>query len=197
MPLTGESFDIGRTEGQLTFVDDPYLAPRHARLALGPVVKLRPLDNVNGVYLRVRAPVDLQPGDQLLIGKEVFRFEVLAQEERDPPSLVEHGVRIFGGTQREAWGRLRQLTVAGTTRDVYHLVRAEMVLGREEGDFTFPDDEYLSRRHAAVRRGAAGQRARLEDMNSSNGTYIRLRGEHELKSGDMLRLGDQLLRFEN
>ena len=46
----------------------------------------------------------------------------------------------------------------------------------------------------AVRR--SGQRPKLEDLNSSNGTFIRVRGDHELKSGDLLRLGDQLIRVE-
>lgn len=197
-PLVGEVFDVGRLEGSLIFSDDPYLAPRHARFTWsGTQVKVRSLDAVNGVYVRVRGGVDLSPGDTILIGKEVLRFELLSAEERDPPSLVEHGVRIFGTVQREGWGRLRQLTAAGTTRDVYHLTRPELVLGREEGDVTFPDDEYLSRRHATVRRGPAGRPgARLEDMNSSNGTYLRLRSEVEVKAGDVLRLGDHLLRFE-
>ena len=124
----------------------------------------------------------------------MLRFEPVPTEERDPPALLEHGVRIFGSAPREAWGRLRQLTVAGTTRDVWHLVRPELVLGREEGDVTFPDDEFMSRRHAAVRR--QGAKAKLEDLNSSNGTFVRIRGDRELKSGDVLRLGDQLLRLE-
>jgi pSer/pThr/pTyr-binding forkhead associated (FHA) protein len=193
--VVGDAFDIGRTEGSLQFADDPYLAPRHARLLVqNGKVTLRPLDTVNGVFVRVHGAADLSPGDLFLVGKELLRYESLAPEERDPPSLVEHGVRIFGSAPREAWGRLRQLTIAGTTRDVWHLVRPELVLGREEGDVTFPDDEFMSRRHAAVKR--TGPRARLEDLNSSNGTFLRLRGDREVKAGDVLRLGDQLLRLE-
>jgi pSer/pThr/pTyr-binding forkhead associated (FHA) protein len=192
--IVGDAFDIGRTEGSLRFADDPYLATRHARLVVqNGKITLRPIDTVNGVYLRITTS-DLQPGDMFLVGKEVLRYEPMSAEERDPPALVEHGVRIFGSAPREAWGRLRQLTVAGTTRDVWHLVRPELVLGREEGDVTFPDDEFMSRRHAAVRR--QGPRAKLEDLNSSNGTFVRVRGDRELKSGDVLRLGDQLLRLE-
>ena len=89
---------------------------------------------------------------------------------------------------------LRQLTIAGTARDVWHLTRPELVLGREEGDVTFPDDEFMSRRHAAVKR--IGNKARLEDLGSSNGTFVRVRADCELKAGDLLRIGDQLLRFE-
>jgi pSer/pThr/pTyr-binding forkhead associated (FHA) protein len=192
--IVGDSFDIGRTEGSLNFADDPYLAPRHARLVVEKSrVLVRPLDQVNGVFVRVQT-CDLSPGDSFLVGKELLRFEPLAPEERDPPSLVEHGVRIFGSAPREAWGRLRQLTIAATTRDVWHLTRPELVLGREEGDVTFPDDEFMSRRHAAVKR--VGSKARLEDLGSSNGTFVRVRGDRELKSGDLLRVGDQLLRYE-
>jgi pSer/pThr/pTyr-binding forkhead associated (FHA) protein len=193
--LVGPAFDIGRLEGQLRFADDPYLAPRHARFQLsGGRLVVQPLDTVNGVYVRVRGAVELQAGDQFLVGKEVLRFEPLAPEERDPPSLVEHGVRLFGSAPREAWGRVRQITVAGTTRDVWHLVRPEMVLGREEGDVTFPDDEFMSRRHVALKR--AGARARLEDLGSSNGTFVRIRNERVLEAGDVVRMGDQLMRFE-
>ncbi|HEY7957119.1 MAG TPA: zinc ribbon domain-containing protein [Polyangia bacterium] len=198
VPLYGETFDIGRTEGALNFAEDSYLAARHARLLAdgnkpGKVL-LRPLDAVNGVFVRVQGAIDLAPGDQFLVGKELLRFEPLAPEERDPPSLIEHGVRLFGSAPREAWGRLRQLTVAGTTRDLWHLTRPELVLGREEGDVTFPDDEFMSRRHAAIKR--VGAKARLEDLSSSNGTFLRIRGDRELRPGDVLRLGDQLLRFE-
>src|SRR5262249_14361125 len=149
-------------------------------------VILRPLDTVNGVYLRIHGATDLQAGDQFLVGKEVLRYEPLAAEERELPNLMEHGVKIFGSAPREAWGRLRQLTVAGTTRDVWPLVRPELVLGREEGDVTFPDDEFMSRRHAALKR--QGAKARLEDLNSSNGTYVRVRADRELRTGDVMRM---------
>jgi pSer/pThr/pTyr-binding forkhead associated (FHA) protein len=36
----------------------------------------------------------------------------------------------------------------------------------------------------------------LTDLGSSNGTFLRLRGDRKLESGDILRMGDQLFRFE-
>ena len=188
------AFDIGRNEGGLHFGDDIYLADRHARILFANGrATLRPLDKVNGVYLRLRGAVELHPGDQFIVGKEVIRWEPMTPEDGDV-SVVEHGVRLFGTVPREAWGRLRQVTASGTSRDVWHMSRPDLVLGREEGDVTFPDDEFMSRRHAAVRR--SGQSPKLEDLNSSNGTFIRVRNDHELKNGDLLRLGDQLLRVE-
>lgn len=193
--LTGDTFDIGRSEGTKIFSDDPFMAPRHARFSLhAGGVRVRALDLVNGVFVQVHEPHELHSGDVFYIGRELLRFELLQPEERDPAPSVEHGVRVFGSAPRESWGRLRQLTTAATVRDLWHLSRSEILLGREEGDIVFPDDEFMSRRHALLTR--SGQRVRLEDQHSSNGTYVRLRGERELQPSDVLRVGDQVLRFE-
>jgi hypothetical protein len=192
--LRGDQVDIGRTEGDLLF-DDPHLASRHARVVAslnGRVMS--PLEPRNGIYVRLRGPVDLSDGDYLLLGKQVLAFELVAEIERAARPAVEHGVVVFGTPVRAAWARLRQVTPAGTGRDVYHLTRPETVMGRETGDIVFSDDEFMSRRHAQiVYRNGKGV---LEDLGSSNGTFLRLRGPHGLVSGDLIRMGDELLRFE-
>lgn len=193
--ILGEQMDIGRSEGDLRF-DDPHLAPRHARLARrGPgQYAIIPLEVRNGVYIRISRPLELGDGDQFLVGKQVLRFEVMPEAEKGLRPAIEHGIVLFGTPVKAPWGRLRQLTAAGTSRDLYHLTRAEITLGREQGDILFSDDEFMSRRHAQVQ--FHGGRVTLHDLKSSNGTYVRLRGEHPLTSGEMLRMGDELLRFE-
>ena len=192
--LLGDQIDIGRTEGDLLF-EDPHLAPRHARVVASLTGRvLTPLETRNGVYVRLRGPVDLQDGDYLLMGKQVLRYETVSEPERNVRPALEHGVVVFGTPVRPPWARLRQITPAGVGRDVFHLARPDMVLGREIGDIIFSEDEFMSRRHAQVsyRNG----RGHLEDLGSSNGTFLRLRGPHGLASGDLIRLGDELLRFE-
>ena len=192
--LLGDQIDIGRTEGDLLF-EDPHLAPRHARIVAslnGRV--LTPLETRNGVYVRLRGPVDLQDGDYLLMGKQVLRFELVSEPERNVRPALEHGVVVFGTPVRPPWARLRQITPAGVGRDIFHLSRPDIVLGREIGDIIFSEDEFMSRRHAQVSYRAG--RGHLEDLGSSNGTFLRLRGPHGLASGDLIRLGDELLRFE-
>ena len=192
--VPGEQFDIGRSEGDLLF-DDPHMAARHARLTLRDGQHyITPLETRNGVYVRVRQPVELLDGDQFLIGKQVMRFEVPFEVEKTLRPAVEHGVVFFGTPVKPPWGRLRQLTAAGTSRDIYHLTRAEVTLGREQGDIVFGDDEFLSRRHAQV--CFRGNRVTLVDLGSSNGTFVRLRNQHLLTTGDLIRIGDELLRFE-
>jgi pSer/pThr/pTyr-binding forkhead associated (FHA) protein len=192
--LLGDQIDIGRTEGDLLF-EDPHLAPRHARIVASLTGRvLTPLETRNGVYVRLRGPVDLQDGDYLLMGKQVLRFETVSEPERNVRPALEHGVVVFGTPVRPPWARLRQITPAGVGRDVFHLTRPDMVLGREIGDIIFSEDEFMSRRHAQVsyRNG----RGHMEDLGSSNGTFLRLRGPHGLAAGDLIRLGDELLRFE-
>jgi pSer/pThr/pTyr-binding forkhead associated (FHA) protein len=69
-----------------------------------------------------------------------------------------------------------------------------VTLGREEGDLVFPDDQFLSRRHATFSWQDGD--CLVEDLGSSNGTYVRLLGPMTLRSGDQLRMGDQVFRFE-
>jgi pSer/pThr/pTyr-binding forkhead associated (FHA) protein len=192
--LVGDQIDIGRTEGDLRF-DDAHLAERHARISLraGQYV-ITPLETRNGVYIRIAGPVELQDGNYVLVGKQVLRFETVPDAEKTVRPAVEHGMILFGTPLKSPWGRLRQLTSAGTSRDVYHLTRSDLILGREQGDIVFSDDEFMSRRHALLQ--FRGNRAMISDQGSSNGTYVRLTGQHALDPGQMIRLGDELLRFE-
>jgi pSer/pThr/pTyr-binding forkhead associated (FHA) protein len=192
--LLGDQIDIGRTEGDLLF-EDPHLAGRHARISASLTGRvLTPLEARNGVYVRLRGAVDLQDNDHILLGKQVLKFELVAEAERNVRPAIEHGVVVFGTPVRPPWARLRQVTPAAVSRDVYHLTRPEIVLGRETGDVIFSDDEFMSRRHAQiVFRNGRGQ---VEDLGSSNGTFVRLRGPHGLAAGDLIRMGDELLRFE-
>ena len=193
-PLAGEQIDIGRTEGDLRF-DDQHLAERHARIFFraGQFV-ITPLEARNGIYIRITAPIELQDGNYILVGKQVLRYEAVPDAEKTLRPAVEHGMILFGTPIKSPWGRLRQITAAGTSRDVYHLTRSDLIIGREQGDIVFSDDEFMSRRHALLQ--FRGNRALISDQGSSNGTYVRLTGQHILEPGQMIRLGDELLRFE-
>ena len=192
--LENDQVDLGRREGDIR-IDDPQLGPRHLRLnvTLGGAM-VTPLDSRNGVYLRLRAVTEVVDGDYILLGRQVLRFEAVAEHERRVHPAIEDGVVLFGTPTPPSWGRLRQMTASGLGRDLYHLSRTEVSLGREHADLVFADDEFLSRRHAqlTILKG----KPVLQDLGSSNGTYLRLRAPQVLVPGDMLRLGDQLLRFE-
>lgn len=67
-------------------------------------------------------------------------------------------------------------------------------IGRTEGQIVLADDPYLSPRHA--RLTLRGDNAVLRDLESVNGVYIRIADPTDLADGDMILLGQQVLRFE-
>jgi len=196
-PLDRPSIDIGSREGDVLLADDPYLSSRHARLVeKGGSWALIDLDSVNGCYLRIRQPQDIQSGDMILIGQQVMRFEVLGDPELPLGPASERGVLVFGTPEVPRIARLLQYTTEGVGRDVHYLYRDETVLGRENGDIVFTDDPFLSRRHAVISIDRASNRFVLKDLGSSNGTSLRFRGEQMLTAGDQFRMGRHLFRFD-
>ena len=89
---------------------------------------------------------------------------------------------------------LHRKTVEGRLEAEHPLEQAATVIGRSEGDLTCPGDPKLSRRHARVRQEAGG--LWLEDLKSTNGTYLRLRSPYQLSQGDVIVAGNELLRFD-
>jgi pSer/pThr/pTyr-binding forkhead associated (FHA) protein len=220
-PLT-EASDIGRTEGNILLGDDRYVSPRHARIhSRSGGYYLRDLGSTNGVFVRIPfvrdagaaprkgdsgGPSSLEQAlfdqDLFLVGQQVLKFEVVKHAEEGFGPASENGTLIFGTPAAPRYARLSQRTVEGVVRDVYHLQKAETIIGREVGDLVFTEDPFLSRRHAAVvvhgaTPGSKGQRRyTLMDLGSSNGTFLQLREEIRLKNGDHLRIGQQLFRFD-
>lgn len=191
--LTGEWIDVGHT-AEISF-DDEFMAARHVRFANREgVVTVTPLEDLNGVFIRIVAPTEVQSGIRLLLGRELLELALLREQERDIEAMWRHGVAMLGSPIRDAWARISQMLPNGTIRDVRYLVSREVVIGREEGEVVFRDDEFLSRRHCKLTWN--GSVCTLEDVGSSNGTFVQLEGPRQLRTGDHLRVGDQMFRFE-
>lgn len=74
--LKGETV-IGRTTGDITFPHDDYMSGRHARVVKrGDRFMLIDEDSRNGSFVRIKKEAEIRPGDFILLGKQLFRFEV-------------------------------------------------------------------------------------------------------------------------
>jgi pSer/pThr/pTyr-binding forkhead associated (FHA) protein len=187
--------DIGRDGCTIDLEGDRYVAARHARIELaGGIYHLHPVDRTNGVFLRLSAPADLADGDTFIVGRQLFRFELPNELEALPRPSSQSGVLVWASPPRSIWGRIVQISSAGFAMDCICMSRTEIVIGREGGDVLFPEDDYMSRTHAMVAAGDG--HPKLSDLESSNGTYLKLRGPHELVPGDLVRIGDHLFRFD-
>lgn len=83
----------------------------------------------------------------------------------------------------------------GTHGQSYKIDKPVCTLGRVEGDVVFPDDNLVSRRHA--RLTVSGEGLLVEDLNSANGVYWRLRKPYPLQHGDVVLMGRQMFRFND
>jgi pSer/pThr/pTyr-binding forkhead associated (FHA) protein len=189
--LPGATTTVGRETGGI-FAGDSYLSPRHATFTLdGPgKVAVKDEDSLNGVYRKLTrdVPVELHPNDVFRIGQEIVRFEPLAPEPASPD-----GVERLGAPSKGYVGRIALIIGRDDTGNAFPLPEAGVHLGRERGDILFPEDGYVSGLHCrlSVDKG----RVFLTDLGSSNGTFVRLREETELRSGDVLLMGQQLFRL--
>jgi pSer/pThr/pTyr-binding forkhead associated (FHA) protein len=90
-------------------------------------------------------------------------------------------------------GRLVLIRPDGTEGGTHPLHDGETLIGRGQGTL-FEADAYLSPRHAEFTAGPSGLKVR--DLRSLNGVFLKISGEESLESGDIFRLGQELLRFE-
>lgn len=192
----GSMLTIGRNAGQLRFPEDAFISDPHARCRrLGRRLEIADMNSRNGIFVRVQGRVPVYPGDAFLMGQHLLRLANLPNQRPSRSPGVAVG---FGTPCPPAWGRLVLVTVGGFDSNVYDLRDNTVLIGREDGQIVLSEDKFMSRRHAQVhlKVRAGGMGVVLEDLNSANGTYLRVRNQTVLDAGAMFRLGDQLLRFE-
>ena len=81
----------------------------------------------------------------------------------------------------------------GTEGGTHDLRQGENKLGRSFGP-VFENDGYLSPIHAQL--DIRGMQAVVRDLDSLNGVFVKMTQEEELQSGQIIRIGQELLRFE-
>jgi hypothetical protein len=179
---------LGRSFGAV-FENDGYLSPVHALLDIrGQTALLRDLDSLNGVFVKMTAEEELTSGQILRIGQELLRFEVIAA-----PEPTADGTELMGSPNPGYWGKLTVIIGRDVDGACFPLLGEEITLGRERGEINFPDDGYVSGLHARV--AARDGRVFLEDLGSSNGTFVKVQGERGLVNESFVLMGQQLFRI--
>lgn len=193
VPLFAGENVIGRDSEHEVLSSDRFLDGSHACFVVdGDTITVRDLDSLNGVYERITEITELSHGDMVRVGQEVLRFQLLDQSEPAVEASAD-GTTIAGSSPAGAWGTLERLSSPDVASFTFMLRGAEQVLGRERGDILFRDDGYVSGRHA--RLFADSGRYFIEDLKSSNGSFVRIRGERNIQSGTLLLLGEQPFRL--
>jgi pSer/pThr/pTyr-binding forkhead associated (FHA) protein len=190
--LAGTDHLAGRGECPISFPEDVFLSPTHAnfRYANNQLV-VRDEGSLNGVFVRINGTVQIEAGTTILVGEQVLSIH----PARAPEDVPDHeGTYYSASMVRPATIEIMQQLRGGSSGWVFRVDTDTVTIGREANDINFPEDPFISGRHAQIK--LAGGALSVTDLGSRNGTFVRVTGEHVLKHGDYVFLGQQLLRVE-
>jgi pSer/pThr/pTyr-binding forkhead associated (FHA) protein len=110
-----------------------------------------------------------------------------------PEEVLNLDVDFFSDMQDPSKARLILVRGEGMDGLSYHLKADQHLLGRA-GQLEFPEDPFISPRHANFfyRDG----RLVVRDEGSLNGVYLRIRGSVDIAPGDSFLAGEQLFRLD-
>jgi len=189
--LKAEQHILGRS-GQLEFPDDEFISPRHANFFYRDRhLVIRDEDSLNGVYYRVRGSVEVAAGDSFMSGDQVFRID-LAPIASD--GVDQEGTYFYSSPKFTSTFRISQMLIGGAVGMTICARSHSLTVGREDCDLNFPLDTYISPRHCTIE--AIGNKFRLTDHDTLNGTYLRIKTETQLGQGDYVAIGRKLMRVE-
>jgi hypothetical protein len=180
----GDEAVIG-SAGSIVLPGERFCHPREAAIRFRDArLWLQDFEAGNGVFLRIKAPVEVEPGDEFVVGDQLLRIErnPIANDGPGPGPTYFYSspkwlssfrvVQIFEGAARGACVLAR-----GTT----------LQIGSTLGDLVFPSDPLVGDPHCLIEEQAGA--ILLTDLGARTGVFVRIKGEQELTDGDELLVG--------
>lgn len=179
---------IGREDANVRIADDMTLSPSHARVFSNDKgLFLEDMDSLNGVFLAIKDQKFLQDHDIIRAGDHYFLYEVIS-----PDAFTdEYGTEFYASPLRGERFRLVEIIAGGKRGRACMPIEGAVVVGRNDGDFRFPDDQKMSARHFTVRWTRGG--GALID-HSANGTFLQIHDAVHVEPGDLFFAGKNLFR---
>jgi pSer/pThr/pTyr-binding forkhead associated (FHA) protein len=192
--LSATNHTVGRSTGDIRFSEDLFLNPEHARFTVqGGRLFVKDLGTVNGVFVRIKSPVQLEHNDYFLVGEQLLRLDSEPFSDGGPD---EAGTYSYSSPRPDGRFRVVQQLAGGGEGRIVSAQGAALTMGREGNTLNFPLDRFISGRHARLDAASDSHHIILTDTGSRNGTFVRTKGALELFHGDYLFVGQQLLRVE-
>ena len=111
----------------------------------------------------------------------------------ESPPAPKEGTAVFTAKGTGTGPKLSVLNESGDVVQSITMDHGEASFGRNDADYRFPNDVFLSPVHAqlSMREGQLFVR----DLGSRNGTWLFIDAPYRLQDGDTILVGSQLLRF--
>jgi hypothetical protein len=145
----------------------------------------------NGVFLRIKAPVELGVGDEFVVGDQLLRIERMPTPHDGP----DPGPTYFYSSPKWLSSfRVVQIFEGGALGACVLARGTTLQIGSSQGDFVFPSDPLVSDQHCLIEETAGA--ILLTDLGSRTGVFVRIKGEQELVDHDELLVGRTRLTVE-
>ena len=130
---------------------------------------------------------------QRILKARVYDVAIESPLEPAPRLSQRLGNRIL--FKREDLQPVFSFKLRGAYNKIVHLLGKRTTIGRTPDNDVPIDAEFISRHHAVALR--AGGKTVIEDLNSTNGTYVNGQriSRRTLKDGDLVMLGKTEFRF--
>lgn len=187
----GDGAIIG-ADGAIAIANEKFCHPREAQIRwVKGRVWLHDLEHGNGVFLRVRQAVELEIGDEFIVGDQLLMID----RNPDPNDGPGDGPTYFYSSPK--WPssfRVVQLFEGGAKGACVVARGTTMQIGSAVGDFVFTADPLVDDQHCLVEEQAGA--IVLTDLDSRSGVFVRIKGEQELVAGDEVMVGRTRLALE-
>lgn len=181
---SGEQAIVG-SKGTIALAGERFCHPEEAVLVFRDNrLWLEDLDGGNGVFLRIRTPVELEIGDEFVVGDQLLRVEKnpVADDGPDPDPTY-----FYSSPKWPSSFRVVQVFEGGASGACVVARGNTLQIGSAVGDLVFPDDPLVAEQHCIVEEQAGA--VVLTDLGSRTGVFVRIRGEQELAHSDEILVG--------
>jgi hypothetical protein len=145
---------------------------------------LEDLEGGNGVFLRIRATVELEMLDEFVVGDQLLRIQKnpIPDDGPDPDPTY-----FYSSPKWPSSFRVTQVFEGGADGCTVVARGNTLQIGSAVGDLVFPDDPLVAEQHCLIEEQAGAMV--LTDLGTRTGVFVRIRGEQELAHGDELLIG--------
>ncbi|HYQ45926.1 MAG TPA: FHA domain-containing protein [Polyangiaceae bacterium] len=173
------------SQGAVQLPGEKFCHPREARLsARDSRLWIQDLDGGNGVFLRIRTPVELELGDEFVVGDQLLRIEKNPVPDDGPDPAPTY---FYSSPKWPSSFRVLQIFEGGANGCCVVARGNTLQVGSAIGDLVFPDDPLVGEQHCLIEEQAGT--VVITDLGSRTGVFVRVRGEQELTHGDELLIG--------
>ncbi len=171
--------------GAVALPGERFCHPQEARLSVRDErLWLVDLEGGNGVFLRIRTPVELELGDEFVVGDQLLRIEKNPVPDDGPDPDPTY---FYSSPKWPSSFRVLQVFEGGANGCCVVARGNTLQVGSAIGDLVFPDDPLVGEQHCLIEEQAGT--VVLTDLGSRTGVFVRIRGEQELAHGDELLIG--------